>query len=192
MEGLGDELRAAKQNPVIIPKVSKKIIDDYKASEDFLCEVVEGSTDGFSKGFDLCQSQVQSFFLDFDINQLKDFSDNDDDDAEAEVKAEVGGTLEIMEEVAEAEVKVEGVLEVMGEVAGEVAAASLLMIPPPSRQRPEELPARPRPPPGGVADRPRAVRLGQPRRAAIRPRRGGRQAAGDRGAGSQGRPRGRR
>ena len=55
---LTDELRAAQQNPVITSEVSERIIDDFKSSEDFLREVVEGSTDGFTKGFELCRSQI--------------------------------------------------------------------------------------------------------------------------------------
>ena len=80
MEELNDELRTAQQNHVITSEMSRRIIDDFKSSEEFFQEVVEGSTDGFSKGFELCRSQVQSFFPDFDISQLKEFSDDDDDD----------------------------------------------------------------------------------------------------------------
>ena len=111
IEELGGKLKMAEHNPIIIPEVSRKIIEDYKASEDFYREVVEGSTDGFSKGFELCRSQIQNFFPNFDISQLKEFSDDDDDEVEAEVRETEGAT----EEVAEAS-EVEGIGEGESEV----------------------------------------------------------------------------
>ena len=87
VEELRGKLKMAKLKPVISPEVTGKIIEDDKASKDFVHEVIEGSTDGFCKGFELCRSQIQSLLPDFDISCLKEFFD--DDEAEAEVEAEV-------------------------------------------------------------------------------------------------------
>ena len=67
-------------------------------------EVVEGSTDDFTKGFELCWSQVQNFFPEFDISQLKEFSNDDEDDLEDLVEAEAGEIMEASERVAESDV----------------------------------------------------------------------------------------
>ena len=88
----------AKQNPIVSPEVSRKIIEDYKASEDFHRELVEGSTDGFFKGFELCQSQILNILPNFDVSLLKEFPDKDDDD---EVEVEEGEINEVEGESAE-------------------------------------------------------------------------------------------
>ena len=94
MEEINDELRIAQQNPVVTSEVSRKIIDDFKSSEEFFHEVVEGSTDGFTKGFELCRSQVRSLFPDFDVSQLKEFSEDEEDDGEDMAEAEAGAEAE--------------------------------------------------------------------------------------------------
>ena len=106
LEELTDELRTAQQNPIVTSEVSKRIIEDFKSSEDFLREVVEGSTDGFTKGFELCHSQIRSLFPDFDLSQLKEFSDDEEDDAENIAEVEAGELVGTSERVSESGVDI--------------------------------------------------------------------------------------
>ena len=126
MEELNDELRTAQQNHVITSEMSRRIIDDFKSSEEFFHEVVEGSTDGFSKGFELCQSQVRSLFPDFDVSQLKEFSEDEEDVEEDMAEAEVGEIIEASEKVADSDANVEVGIEEIPEVPeGEVEAEAI-------------------------------------------------------------------
>ena len=116
VEEINDELRTAQQNPVVTSEVYRKIIDDFKSSEEFFHEVVEGSTDGFAKGFELCRSQVRSFFPDFDVGQLKEFSDDEEDGLEDVAEAEAGEIVEALEKVADSDAVAEVGIEEIPEV----------------------------------------------------------------------------
>ena len=86
--------------------MSERIIEDFKSSEDFLREVVEGSTDGFTKGFELCRSQIRSLFPDFDVSQLREFSDDEEDDTEDMAEVEAGELVGTSERVSESGVDI--------------------------------------------------------------------------------------
>ena len=123
LEEVTDELKSAQQNPVITSEVSNRIIEDFKSSEDFLHEVIEGSTDGFIKGFELCRNQVRGFFPDFDASQLREFSDDEEDDMDDFAEVEVGEILETQEKVAESDVATKTGAEDTFETPEEVAEA---------------------------------------------------------------------
>ena len=127
IEEITDELRTAQQNPVVTSEVSKKIIDDFKSSEDFFREVVEGSTDGFTKGFELCRSQVRSFFPDFDVSQLKEFSEDEEEgDWEDVAEAEAGEIVEALEQVADSDADAKVGIEEIAEAPEEAAEAEVI------------------------------------------------------------------
>ena len=110
---LEGKLRVVEKNPIISPKVMGKIKKDYKSSEEFVREVIEGSIDGFIKGFELCRSQVRSLLLDFDIDRLKKFLDDDED--ELKVKDEMDAVVEA-EVIAEIEDVAKAVIMIKDEV----------------------------------------------------------------------------
>ena len=120
----------AELDPIISPEVLERIIKNYKASEDFFHEVVEGSIDGFSKGFKLCQSMVQNFFPDFDVSRLKEFSDDDDDEAEAEAEAKAKAEVKVKvgardEAKVETKTEVEAMVGENEEVGGATKAGEI-------------------------------------------------------------------
>ena len=88
---------------------------------------MEGSTDGFAKGFELCRSQVRSLFPDFDVSQLKEFSEDEEEgDWEDVAEAEAGEIVEALEQVADFDADAKVGIEEIAEAPEEAAEAEVI------------------------------------------------------------------
>ena len=55
----------------------EKVVDEYKMSEAFKDEVIEGTLDMFLFGFDECRKQIRHLYFDLELGKLqREFSDS--------------------------------------------------------------------------------------------------------------------